>query len=96
MFDNNLLDTGFKPMFALINSNIIEIQSLDLQLQLFNKRVGKENIKTQHLKADDDNFLLVLYIKDINDDDSLAFVLNNMVVNGNIILAENIKSQRNL
>lgn len=91
MFDNTLIEDGFKPMFALFDSSIIEVVSLELQLRLFNNRVKKENIKTQHLQTDDSNFLLVLYIKDMNDDDSLGFVLNNMVTNGNIILAEDIR-----
>ena len=94
MFDDTLITNGFEPMFTLADESIIEIVTLDLQLKLFNKRSQKVNIETQMLESDDARYLLILYIKDKHDNDSLEFVLENLVNGDNLIHADAIKEKK--
>jgi len=95
MFDNTLIESGFEPMFALTDKSIIEIVTLDLQLKLFNNRTNKTNIKTQMLESDNSKYLLILYIKDKYDNESLGFVLENLVKDNNLIHTDAIKMKNN-
>lgn len=95
MFKVDFIKDGYKPLFALIEDSFINAATSQIQMNLFNKRVGYENIKTQILQSDGTAFLVVLYIKDEDDNDSLKFVLDSLVSSGNIIEAHNIKLKSN-
>ncbi len=95
MFDDTLISEGYKPLFALIEESITDIVILDLQLKFFSNRVENTNIKTQFLESDDSNYLLILYVKDKNDDESMAFILDNLVDGDNLIHADAIKIKNN-
>jgi len=95
MFDDTLIENGFKPMFALIDKSIIEIITMNLQLKLFNNRTNKINIKTQILELDNSKYLLILYIKNKFDNESLGFILENLVKNNNLIHTDEIKMKNN-
>ncbi len=95
MFDDTLISEGYKPLFALIEESITDIVILNLQLKFFNNRVENTNIKTQFLESDDSNYLLILYVKDKNDDESMAFILDNLVDGDNLIHADAIKIKNN-
>jgi len=91
MYDETFIMDGFNPTFALLNKSIINIVMYELQLKLFNNRVDDINVKSQILESDNDNFLLILFIKDTKDDESLSFILDNLVEQGNIIHTDTIK-----
>jgi hypothetical protein len=74
MFKSDYIKDGYQPLFALIEETHLDVITSQTQLYLFEKRTDNSNIKTQILQSESDNFLLVLYIKDEDDDESLQFL----------------------
>lgn len=93
MFKEDFIIDGYDPLFALVEDSHLDAVTSQIQLYFFEKRTNINNIKTQILKSDDDVFLLVLYIKNTNDDESLQFILDNMTEPEKIIDAKKIKSK---
>ncbi len=91
MYNPELLDKGYSPLFALIEDSYIEALTSQTQIDLFSKRTDNHNVKTQILKSDGVAYLLILFIMSENDDESLEFLLDNLAESGKIIEAKCIK-----
>jgi len=91
MFKTDYIKEGYIPLFALVENSHLDVITSQTQLYLFEKRSNNDNIKTQILKSDGTAYLLVLYIRDEDDDESLKFLLENLTESGKIIEADKIR-----
>ena len=80
-------------MFALVEDSIVDAFVSNEQLKLFERRTNNKNIKTQILQSDGTKWIVILYIKNMNDDESLQYVLDNISEAGKIIETDKLISR---
>jgi hypothetical protein len=93
VFKEEFIKIGYNPMFALVEDSIVDAFVSNEQLRIFERRTNNTNIKTQILKSDGLKWLVILYIKNVNDEESLQYVLDNISEAGKIIETDKLISR---